>query len=305
MMRSPLQPLLGGTVQEFYWNWKGTPIRVAYEVLGEGPPVLLLPAFSTISSRTEMRGLAWQLAQRFQVFAIDWVGFGQSDRPPIDYRPALYHGFLRDFVKEQFKEPVVVIAAGHAAGYVMHLVQQQPDLWSYIILTTPTWRGPLPTMLKGKRRWLPKFVRRLINMPVLGQLLYGLNTLPWFLRWMMGRHVYGDRAHITREILSQKHQLTQQRNARFASAAFVTGGLDPIHSRTEFIDYFQPLPVPALMVIGEQTPPKSREEMEVIVHFSGVQVYRMPGTLGLHEEYADDLMAGILPFLHKFLSQKS
>jgi pimeloyl-ACP methyl ester carboxylesterase len=293
---------MGGSVQEFRWAWKGKPLNVAYEVLGEGTPVLLLPAMSTISSRTEMRRLAEHLAERFQVVAVDLPGFGESDRPAIDYKPALYHGFLRDFVQAMFSEPIVAIAAGHSAGYVMQLAQQQPKLWSYIILVSPTWRGPLPTMLKGKNRWFPKWVRKLVNVPIVGQFLYFLNTTPWFLGWMMGRHVYGDRKHITRTLVAEKHLLTQQRGARFASAAFVTGALDPIQTRMEFIDYFQPLPVPVLMVIGEQTPPKSREEMEVIVHFSGVQVYRMPGTLGLHEEYADDLMAGILPFVSKFLS---
>jgi pimeloyl-ACP methyl ester carboxylesterase len=303
MSRSLLTSEIGGSVHEFRWAWKGNPIRVAYGVLGEGAPVLLLPAFSTISSRTEMSRLAEHLAERFQVFAVDLPGFGESDRPAVDYKPALYHGFLRDFVQAMFSDqPIVAIAAGHTAGYVMHLVKQQPKQWAYVILVSPTWRGPLPTMLNGKKRWFPKLVRQLIQLPIIGQFLYFLNTLPWFLRWMMGRHVYRDRAHITRSLVMEKRRTTQARGGRFASAAFVSGALDPIQSRVEFIDYFQPLPVPVLMVIGEQTPPKSREEMEVIVHFSGVQVYRMPGTLGLHEEYADDLMAGILPFINKFLS---
>jgi hypothetical protein len=42
------------TVGEYIWNWQGQPIRVAYETLGEGTPVLLLPAFSTVSTRGEM-----------------------------------------------------------------------------------------------------------------------------------------------------------------------------------------------------------------------------------------------------------
>ena len=150
--------------------------------------------------------------------------------------------------------------------------------------------------------WLVTLLRKTVELPILGQILYFLNTLPWFLRWMYGRHVYGDRSHITRDLITQKWRITRKPGARFAAAAFVTGTLDPIRSRKEFIDYFQPLPHPVLIVIGEQTPPKSREEMEFIVHFSGVQVYRMPGSLGLHEEYADEFIAGVLPFLRKFLS---
>jgi pimeloyl-ACP methyl ester carboxylesterase len=292
---------MGVNRYEFLWSWKGKPVRIAYDVSGEGPPLLLLPAFSTVSSRTEMRGLAEQLAAEFQVVTVDWPGFGESDRPAVEYKPALYHAFLRDFVRSVFSQPVVAIAAGHAAGYVMHLAQQDPSPWLYVILAAPTWRGPLPTMMGGQR-WFFKLIRQIVGLPILGQFLYFLNTLPWFLRWMYGRHVYAKPEHITRDLIREKWRITQKRRARFASVAFVTGGLDPVRSRNEFIDYFQPLPVPVLMAIGEQTPPKSREEMEVVVHFSGVQVYRLPGSLGLHEEYADELVHGILPFLSKFLS---
>lgn len=290
-------------VREFSWVWKGKPISVVYEVWGAGQPIVMFPALSSVSSRGELRAIATHLAEQFQVWLVDWPGFGDSGRPALPYKPAFYHGFMRDFVRANFSDPVVAIAAGHGAGYVMQLAHQDPKPWSYVILLDPTWRGPLPTML-GPKKGLFKLVRQLVELPILGQLLYALNTLPWFLRWMYGRHVFGDRSHITRPLIREKWQTTRKRGARFASVAFVTGGLDPVQNRKEFMDYFQPLPHPALIVIGEQTPPKSREEMEFVVHFTGVQVYRMPGSLGLHEEYPDQLFEGIAPFLKKFLSKK-
>jgi pimeloyl-ACP methyl ester carboxylesterase len=299
-----------GMIREFQWNWLKKPVTVIYETFGTGKPILLLPSFSSVSSRTEMYGIAALLSQYYQVVIPDWVGFGQSSRPSFQYSSALYHNFLKDFVKATFTEPVVVIAAGHAAGYAMQMVagaQRGALPVSWIVLVAPTWRGPLPTAM-GDRRKLYGLLRRIIGLPLLGQFLYWLNTMPCFLRWMYGRHVFADQSHITPELMTQKWRTTQQRGARFGSAAFVTGGLDPVHRRKHFFDYFQPpLAVPVLVVIGEQTPPKSLEEMEMLVHFSGVglQVYRMPGSLGLHEEYPDQLVAGILPFLKKYLSGSS
>jgi pimeloyl-ACP methyl ester carboxylesterase len=277
-------------------------VAIAYEVLGEGKPILLLPAFSSISSREEMRGLANILAQQFRITLLDWVGFGESDRPAFDYNPKLYHKCLRDFVRSMFAEPVVAIAAGHTAGYVMALAQEQPSPWSWIVLVAPTWRGPLPTMMGANRRGIFGLLRLLVRLPLLGQFLYSLNIKPGFLQWMMRRHVFADPAHISPEVMQQKIQTTRRKGARFASVAFVTGGLDPVRTRAEFMDYFHPMRVPTLVVIGEQTPPKSLEEMEILAHFSQVQSYRMPGTLGLHEEYPDRLAEAILPFLKKYLS---
>lgn len=292
--------VLGGVVRTYQWNWKNRPVTVVYEVLGEGSPLLLLPAFSSVSSREEMRGVAQLLAPYFQVFVPDWIGFGESSRLPFQYDSKIYHKFLNNFVSRVFSEPVVVIAAGHTAGYVMQMAGRDPAPWSWVVLVAPTWRGPLPTM--GDRPKLYSFIRAIVRTPILGQFLYLLNTTRLFLGWMYRRHVYGDRRNVTRDLIRQKWKSTQKRGARFASVAFVTGGLDPVRSRAEFFDYFQPLPVPTLMVIGEETPPKSREEMEVVAHFSQVQSFRMPGALGLHEEYPEQLVAGILPFLKKYLS---
>lgn len=293
---------ISGSIREFQWKWKNKSVTVTYEVLGEGKPILMLPAFSSVSSREEMRGLAAELAQSYQVVLLDWVGFGQSDRPWFNYQPKLYQTFLKDFVRSIFFEPVVVIAAGHAAGYVMQLAQRQPPIWSWVVLVAPTWRGPLPTMM-GENRWLYAIVRWLVKLPLLGQFLYFLNTLPPLLQWMYRRHVFAEPKHASWQFISRKWKTTQKWGARHASAAFVTGALDPVRERNAFIEYFQPLPpMPVLIVIGEKTPPKSLAEMEFLAHFTGAQVYRMPGALGLHEEYPDLLAQGILPFLRKYLS---
>ncbi|MBW4553606.1 MAG: hypothetical protein KME35_21220 [Aphanocapsa sp. GSE-SYN-MK-11-07L] len=74
---------IGGSVQQFAWHYQGQTFAIAYEILGKGTPVLLLPAFSTVSTRAEMRGLAERLAPHFQVLAMDWLGFGQSARAQL------------------------------------------------------------------------------------------------------------------------------------------------------------------------------------------------------------------------------
>jgi pimeloyl-ACP methyl ester carboxylesterase len=278
-------------------------MTVVYEVLGTGKPILLLPALSTVSSRAEMRGLAEHLAHQYQVYAIDWVGFGDSSHPAIEYTPALMETCLRSFVQTVFSEPVVVVAAGHAAGYVMELAQRQPIPWQWVVLVCPTWRGPLPTFM-GDHRWAYRLLQRLIQLPILGQALYTLNTRPGFLKWMMQRHVFVEPERITPDLLRQKWGMTQQPNSRFASAAFVTGALDRVKDSEQWFNWFQPLPLPVMIVIGEEMPPRSRQEVEILAHFTGVQVHRMPGSLGLHEEYPAQLAEGILPFLEKYLSRK-
>ena len=133
---------LNGAIATYPWQWQGQTITITYETLGNGQPVLLLPALSTVSSRTELTTLANHLAPDHRVTAIDWPGFGDSDRPPLGYQPDLYQQFLKDFVTTQFSEPIIVIATGHGAGYALAMA----DAWSKIVLIAPTWKGPLAAM---------------------------------------------------------------------------------------------------------------------------------------------------------------
>ena len=293
---------IGGEVKKYIWHWNQQQVTIVYETLGKGTPILLLPAFSTVSTRGEMRGLAERLAPQFQVIAVDWVGFGESDRPPLDYNSALYHQFLADFVRDNIKSPIAVVAAGHAAGYVMQLAQQQPQVWSKIILAAPTWRGPFSSM--GVPGPISGIVREIVHTPIIGQALYQLNTTGSFLRSMYGSHVYVDQAQLTPEFITKKRQITQQPGARYAPAAFVTGAIDPVPVRSQFLAYFDPLPAPVMVVIGDRAPSSSKAEMEALAELPGVETVVLPGALGLYEEYSDQLADAIIPFLASSMREK-
>ena len=293
-------PQLGGTVQTYAWKWQGRSLAIAYETLGSGRPVLLLPAMSTVSTRAELAQLAAKLATEFQVIALDWPGFGDSDRPPLEYQPALFRQFLQDFVRAQFTEPLAVVAAGHGAGYALACSELKPALWSRIVAIAPTWRGPLAVM--GAPEGVRNGVRALVRSPLVGQILYGLNTRPGFLKWMYRRHVFVDADKLTPDYIEQRYQGTQKPGARFAPAAFVTGGLDPAQSRAEILTTCKalaPLKIPMLAIVAEQAPPSSKAGMEAIAALPNVQAIRLPGTLGMAEEYGSNVAVTILPFLQK------
>ena len=297
LLTTPTSVGFGGVIQEYLWSWEKQQLRVVYETLGEGSPLLLLPAFSTVSTRGEMGELAKLLAPNFQVFAVDWPGFGESSRPSLDYKPAIFQQFLADFVNSVFTSPISVVAAGHGAGYVLQLALRQPQTFSQIVLTAPTWRGPLPTM--GASQQIAGVVRELVRSPILGQGLYQLNTTPSFLSFMYRRHVFTDEAKLTPSFIEQKWHTTQQPGARFASAAFVTGNIDTIRDQGEFLALVQSLSIPLMVIIGESTPPKSRLEMDAIAALPNVSSVVVPGSLGLHEEYPAVVAEAILPFLKR------
>jgi hypothetical protein len=54
MIKISSQSSLNSQPQSYHWLCQRKTVTIAYETLGQGSPVLLLPAFSTVSSRTEL-----------------------------------------------------------------------------------------------------------------------------------------------------------------------------------------------------------------------------------------------------------
>ncbi|MGF1568722.1 MAG: alpha/beta fold hydrolase [Nodosilinea sp.] len=295
---APVIPCIGGIVHQYAWMYQGQSATIAYETLGQGLPVLLLPAFSTVSTRQEMAGIAQVLAPHFQVIALDWLGFGDSDRPAWVYDRLLYRQLLQDFMRHCCPQPPAMVAAGHGAGYALQVAQQQPYSCSKLVLVAPTWKGPLRAM--GAPRPVASGVRNLVRSPLLGQALYGLNTTPAFLKLMYRRHVYGDASQLTPKFIAHKHAITQQPGARFAPAAFVTAALDPFTDSAAWLAAGRALDLPVQVIIPEQAPPQSTAEMEALAALPGIQSYHLPGSLGLHEEHAAKVGALALAFLQAY-----
>jgi len=284
-------------VQNFRWAWRGRPIEAIYETLGSGAPVLMLPAFSTVSSREEMRPLASGLAASgFACTLVDWPGFGSSTRGPLEYGPECYLRFLADFVAATTPSGAAVIAAGHASGYALRLGHERPGVWRRITLLAPTWRGPLPTAM-GRRPKIYAAVRALVGAPVVGEALYRVNTHPRVIAMMYGRHVYADASRITPDFVANKRGHACRPGARFGSVAFVTGALDPVSDRASFQALLAPPPAPTFILCGESTPPKSKAEMAAIPTSREVRVRWVAGSLGLYEEEAEAIVGMIAAFL--------
>src|SRR6266481_2851127 len=267
------------------WNWRGETIRLGADASGTGPKVLLLPALSSISSRREMHPLQQRLARRYSTLAVDWPGFGEGPRPQLDWTPEAYAAFLAFVLTSVIAHPHAIIAAGHAATYVLKHAASVSEPTTRLVLIAPTWRGPLPTMMGGQRPFFERLCR-LVDRPAVGPLIYRLNVNPFMVRRMGAGHVYADPAFLNGERMRQKLNVVRAPGARFASVRFVTGRLDPLASREAFLDLARRAASPILLLYGADTPPKSRAEMEALAAVPGIRTVRLPrGKLSVHEEF--------------------
>lgn len=279
------------------WNHAGRRVQIAVrEQGGKGPSWLLLPALSTISSRREWEPFCAAIGERkgpeaLRLIRVDWPGFGESERPRLPYDAALLARFLADFRRDGCPEDCGVIAAGHGAGIALLAAERHGLAFREWVLVAPTWRGPFPTMARRRSRAFP-LIRALVETPLLGPLLYRLNTTGAMLRWMSRRHVDVAGPGLTPAGIAERQWISRQPGARFASAAFVTGGLDPYDDPQSWITAARTLTSPLTVVLADQAPPKSLAEMQALAAVAD-RVLHLPGRLGAHEEFGNQL-AGLL-----------
>src|SRR5215469_1375500 len=283
--------------RELNWSWQGQDIVLGLDEAGSGPVVLLLSALSSISARGEMHPLMERLASQFHTMTIDWPGFGTRSRPEVRWTPDGLSSFLDHVLHDIVSDLHAVVAAGHAATYVLHHAAHHPGTIARAALIAPTWRGPLPTM-GGGRRPLFQAIRRAVEMPYVGRLLYQLNVNRFVVRKMVAGHVYSDANWLTGERLAQKRRVIDAAGARFASAAFVTGALDRVASRAEFLALAARSATSITVVYGAETPARSRAEIEALAALPGIKASLLPrGKLSVHEEFPDDVARAVEPFL--------
>ena len=84
---------------------------------GDGPPIILVHGFG--ASARQWRRTIPVLAQRHKVYAIDLLGFGESEKAVLDYKIELWRDQVIAFASEVVQEPAVLV--GNSIGSLVSL----------------------------------------------------------------------------------------------------------------------------------------------------------------------------------------
>jgi len=294
-----IKPKFGGTLEQVQLSLANRDIQLIVETIGsENAPLwLLLPALSTVSSRSEWKDFIDVAKDVRRIVSFDWPGFGDSDRPPITYDADVLCQALvaiLQYIAIKNNQSITIIAAGHSASIALGMAAKYSNQWEKLVLVAPTWRGPFPTMT-GLNPQKLSWIRKLISLPLIGPVLYRLNTSKTILKLMLRRHVWVDSSLLSPEKVLDQQRLSRRTGARFASAAFVSGGLDPAADRSWWLQQAEKLSCPMEIVLADEAPPRSRKEMELLADHANHKI-NIKGRLGLHQEFGSTLARRLLSF---------
>ena len=214
-----------------------------YERPGEGVPVVLLHSFNAAASSFEMKPVFEHLAASTQrpLYALEWFGFGLSDRVPVSYRPELYVRQLRRFLSEYLHEPADLIALSLGGEYAALVAQEAPFLVRKLVLLSPTslqsgnaLSSPLRRTLIGLAEGAGAF-----------ELFFYRLTRQDSLRSFYARQVFLNGTEVPSDLVKYALLTTHVRGAHYAPRRFVDGSL--------FLDErarqaYQQMQLPTLMI---------------------------------------------------------
>ena len=112
------------SIQGEYWQWNNH--SVYYVKAGESntnkPPLLLIHGFG--ASTDHWRKNIAQLKEKYEVWAIDLLGFGRSAKAALEYSGNLWRDQLGTFIQEVIGKPVI-LCGNSLGGYAALCVAAQ------------------------------------------------------------------------------------------------------------------------------------------------------------------------------------
>lgn len=213
---------------------------------GTGVPLVLLHSFNAAASSYEMKPIFEHLAATTErpLYALDWLGFGLSDRPPVGYRPTLYQRQLRRFLSEYVNAPADVVALSLGSAYAAVVAAASSFLVRKLALVSPT------GLSSGRRS---SFAQRALIGLADGagafELFFYRLTRRDALRRFYARQVFLEDAQVPHGLVNYAFLTTHVRGAHYAPRRFIDGTL---FLEQEARDAYIRLPRPTLIVVPEQ-----------------------------------------------------
>ncbi|CAK9138098.1 unnamed protein product [Ilex paraguariensis] len=310
------------------WKFKDNLIDIYYEEHEKestepAKNILMVPTISDVSTVEEWRLVAKDIVKRdgkvnWRATIIDWPGLGYSDRPKLDYNADVMEKFLVDLVnapdsplKSFAPKPenqLVIFGGGHAATIAVRAATKGLVKPTAIAAVAPTWAGPLPIVFGRDSNMETRYglLRGTLRAPAVGWMMYNvLVSNEKAIQSQYKSHVYADPENVTPDIIDSRYALTKRKGARYVPAAFLTGLLDPVKSREEFLELFAGLEgrIPALVMSTAGSPKRSKAEMEALKEAKGVSKFvEVPGALLPQEEYPNLVAEELCKFLQENVS---
>lgn len=166
---STIKSILPSTENRYY-EWRFGKIK--YTKKGSGSPLLLLHDLTPGSSSYEFNKMIDSLSKNHEVYAVDFLGYGLSDKPNITFTNYLFVQMVTDFIKNIIGKKTDIIATGDSFPVAVMVCHNDNDIVKKLIAINP----PSLYQLNQIPSKQTKVLKLLMEAPILGTFIYNMHT---------------------------------------------------------------------------------------------------------------------------------
>ncbi len=165
-----------GNSENNYYEWRFGKIR--YQKKGSGTPLLFIHDLTAGSSNYEYHRLINNLTDKHEIYSIDLLGYGLSDKPSMTYTGNIYEQLISDFIKNVICKRASVIVTGESVPFSIMSCHNNPELYNKMICINPQ-NLYLQNQIPSKQTKLLKFF---FELPIVGTFTYHIFTSKYVIR---------------------------------------------------------------------------------------------------------------------------
>ncbi len=232
--------------EKHFWTWRS--FKIQYTVMGTGKPLVLIHGFG--ASIGHWRKNIPVLAEAgYSVFAVDLLGFGGSDKPPLQYNIELWVDLLKDFWAAHIQQPAVFIGNSIGALIGLTVLAEHSEIAAGgVLINSAGGLSHRPHELNPPLRVVMSTFNRLVNHPITGSFVFNrVRQKPQIRRTLY--QVYRDRNAVTDELVDLLYEPSCDPGAQKVFASIITA--PPGASPNELLPKVN---VPLLVLWGADDP---------------------------------------------------
>lgn len=232
--------------EKFIWDWRG--YKIQYTVQGTGIPLLLVHGFGASIGHWR-KNIPVLAAGGYRVFAIDLLGFGGSDKPPLDYTVEVWQDQIKDFWDAHIQQPTVFVGNSIGGLLCMMVMANHPETAAGgVLLNSAGGLSHRSDELQLPLRVMMGTFNQLVRSPQIGPFLFNLiRQKPRIRRTLL--QVYRDSEAVTDELVDLLYAPSCDPGAQKVFASIITAPPGP-----RPIDLLPQIQCPLLVIWGEADP---------------------------------------------------
>jgi pimeloyl-ACP methyl ester carboxylesterase len=232
--------------EKLTWNWQG--YKIQYTVMGKGCPLVLVHGFGASIGHWR-KNIPVLAAGGYRVFAIDLLGFGGSDKPPLNYTLELWQELLKDFWAAHIQEPAVFVGNSIGALLSLMVMANHPETAAGgVLISCAGGLSHRPHELNPPLRMAMAAFNRLVRSKITGQVIFNRVRQKQQIRRTL-LQVYRNREAVTDELVDLLYTPACEPGAQQVFASILSA--DPGPTPSELLPEVK---APLLVIWGADDP---------------------------------------------------